>query len=163
MPPFWIQTDKARVAIVPRPRGGDWLEVDIEALRADGIDVLVSALSQEEVYELGLEGEAIECAAKGIEFITFPITDRGLPESRSEFAGLTDSLSDRIREGKSIGAHCRAGIGRSSVIIASVLAKCGLSADEAFERIAASRGFPVPDTAEQRAWVVGNAAPTKRD
>ena len=46
-----------RVAIVARPRGGDWLRDELSALSMEGIDVLVSMLTEEESKELGLERE----------------------------------------------------------------------------------------------------------
>ena len=72
---------KGRLAIVARPRGGDWLEDEVEAWRAAGLDVVVSLLEQDEAHELGLEDEAKACAARGLKFIEFPITDRGVPAS----------------------------------------------------------------------------------
>jgi hypothetical protein len=33
-----------RLAIVPRPRAGDWLDDEIAAWRAEGIDLVVSLL-----------------------------------------------------------------------------------------------------------------------
>jgi protein-tyrosine phosphatase len=161
MPPYWVQTDKAKSAIVPRPRGSGWLDADIASLRADGIDVLVSGLSAEETDELLLADEAESCRQRGIEVISFPIIDRGLPTSREAFAALIEKLSERVDQGKSVGAHCRAGIGRSSVIIASLLIRRGLTADAAFDLISSARGFPVPDTPEQRAWVRANAVGPK--
>jgi hypothetical protein len=45
------------------------------------------------------------------------------------------------------------GIGRSTLIAASVLRHFELSMEEAFSRIGAARGLPVPDTEQQRLWV----------
>src|SRR5262249_30239083 len=44
--------------------------------------------------------------------------------------------------------------GRSSLVAACVLASCGERPEAALERIARARGRPVPDTAEQREWVL---------
>jgi protein-tyrosine phosphatase len=66
---------------------------------------------------------------------------------------LLNSLKISLAQGKSVGVHCRAGIGRSSLIAASLLIQAGLSAEAAFLSIQKSRGCPVPDTAEQRQWV----------
>ena len=52
--------------------------------------------------------------------------------------------------------HCRAGIGRTGVAASGVLLHAGFKPDEAFERISELRGVGVPDTEEQRDWVVGN-------
>jgi protein-tyrosine phosphatase len=64
-----------------------------------------------------------------------------------------------LRDGRSIAIHCRAGIGRSSVIAACALICFGIEAEKALALIGASRGLIVPDTDEQRDWVVdfGNA------
>ena len=49
--------------------------------------------------------------------------------------------------------HCRAGIGRSSLIAACVLVRAGHDVNSAFDTIAKARGVEVPDTEAQRAWV----------
>ena len=55
MNPFWVETDnQIRVAIVPRPRGGDWLEDEVSQMKRAGVDVLVSMLPPDEATELGL-------------------------------------------------------------------------------------------------------------
>ena len=47
-----------RLAIVPRPRGGDWLEDEVRAWKEMGFDVVVSLLTRDELDELGLVAEA---------------------------------------------------------------------------------------------------------
>src|SRR5436190_8768610 len=37
--PYWIKTEGVRLAIIPRPRGQDWLPDDISLLQRTGIDV----------------------------------------------------------------------------------------------------------------------------
>jgi protein-tyrosine phosphatase len=59
-----------------------------------------------------------------------------------------------LRNGRCMAIHCRAGIGRSSIIAACALICSGLGAEQALAMIAASRGLTVPDTDEQRDWVV---------
>jgi hypothetical protein len=60
----------------------------------------------------------------------------------------------RISEGKAVAVHCRAGIGRSSLIAACALVCSGTSPIAAFESIGKVRGVRVPDTDGQRDWVV---------
>ncbi len=38
---------QGELAIIPRPRGGDWLEDEIDALKRAHFDVLVSILSKD--------------------------------------------------------------------------------------------------------------------
>jgi protein-tyrosine phosphatase len=146
VPTFWIKANACRLAIVPRPRGWDWLDDDIKAMRQEQIHLLISALTKSEVDELGLLEEANCCRENGISFISFPIEDRSVPASISEFESLLERIQREIRGGKAIAIHCRAGIGRSSIIVAAVLIRNGLSATEAFSAIEAARGTPVPDT-----------------
>ena len=153
MNPFWIRKEGLRLAITPRPRGYDWLVDDIRLLKRAGVDVLVSALTPYETEDMGLLEESRCCQNYGLEFLSFPIEDRSVPASFSEFDGLLNSLTDRLRKGKAVGVHCRAGVGRSSMIVASALIRDGLSVDSAFRAIQDARDCSVPDTAEQRQWV----------
>jgi protein-tyrosine phosphatase len=150
---FWIdELPIGRLAVLPRPRGGDWLEDEVRSLRGSGVDVLVCLLTTEEVAELDLADEAACCAACGIEFISFPFADRGVP-APTDALGLVRRLAALVASGKAVAIHCRQGIGRSGLVAACVLASFGERTESAFERIATARGRPVPDTAEQREWV----------
>ena len=152
--PYWLKLNtSARLAIVPRPRGGDWLDDEIRNLRRDGVDVLVSLLTSPEEDELGLNREAVACLEGEIEFHSFPIPDRQFPASAKTFRDFIGRLSALRLQGKSIGAHCRAGIGRSSLLLASLLCIEGYSAEAAFSLISEARGLRVPDTPEQVEWV----------
>ena len=78
---FWVNPGaNGRLAIVPRPRGNEWLRDDLTALRRNGIDILVSLLTRAEAAHLGLEFEQAMCEAAGIEFRSFPIPDHSVPD-----------------------------------------------------------------------------------
>jgi hypothetical protein len=111
--PNWIKANGMRLAIVPRPRGHDWLLDDLRGLRARGIDTLVSLLTQEESYELGLSEEARYCREVAINFLVFPIPDRSVPSSVADFSKFATVVESELKNGRSVGIHCRAGIGRS--------------------------------------------------
>jgi protein-tyrosine phosphatase len=117
------------------------------------VDVVVSALTPAETEEWGLVNESRCCQDNGLKFLSFPIEDRSVPASVSEFDELIDSVTEYLREGKAVVVHCWGGVGRSSVIAACALIRNGLSTDEAFRVIEEARGRQVPDTAEQRQWV----------
>jgi protein-tyrosine phosphatase len=154
----WIETPATgRLAIMARPRAGDWLNDEIAGWKASGLDMVVSLLEQEEVAELGLQLEAELCRAAGIEFVAFPIPDRGVPGSWRDAVALGRSIATGVSDGRSIAIHCRAGIGRSSVIAACALICAGIDADSSFTLIKDARGVAVPDTDEQRDWVIAFA------
>jgi len=144
------------IAIVARPRGGDWLRDELDALSEEGIDVLVSILTEEESRELDLESESETCEAAAITFINFPIPDRSVPSDPDDFLQVVERLAELVREGKFVAVHCRASIGRSSVLAVSVLIRLGWEGNEAFDAVESARGCPIPDTLEQRQWVIRN-------
>lgn len=151
---YWVPGPwPGRLGILPRPRGGDWLADEIQSWRAAGLDVVVSLLTPDEAAELDLRQEAELAREEGIEFHSFPIPDYGVPPTRADLSRLVHRLDAALAAGKNVAVHCRQGIGRSSVVIASLLVSAGDEPDEAFRRIEEARGRPVPDTAEQREWV----------
>ncbi len=151
---YWIEGPwRGRLAILPRPRGGDWLEDEIKGWHEAGLDVVLSALTSDENAELDLLEETAACAVIGIAFISFPIEDRGVPDSMQTTAELVQWLESKLVTGGNVAIHCRQGVGRSALLASSVLVASGISPKAAFERIEKARGCGVPDTPEQREWV----------
>jgi protein-tyrosine phosphatase len=151
---YWIKKrSDIRVGVMPRPSGGDWLEEEIVSLREQGVHVLVSLLTADEVDELGLTEEPRLCEAVGIQFLSFPIPDRCVPSRKDSVSEFIRNLNHSHTAGKSIVFHCRAGIDRSAIMAACLLASDGMSVDDASQGIADARGCRVPDTLEQRSWV----------
>jgi protein-tyrosine phosphatase len=154
----WIEGPwKGGLAILPRPRGGDWLEDEVSRWQRSGIDVVVSLLTPDEVAEFGLEEEKASCEVYGIEFISFPIEDRGVPASELAATALVHRLDRSLARGQRIGVHCRQGLGRSALVAASLLVASSVEPKQAFDRVAAARGSSVPDTLEQERWLTERA------
>lgn len=152
---YWLETGGVgRLATMARPRAGDWLEDEMSGLKAAGIDVVVSLLTAAEITELGLEGEQAACEAAGLKFRSLPISDRDVPPSEASAIELITELHAELVAGRGIAVHCRMGIGRASVIAAGVLRLLGVEGEEALRRIAAARGLQVPDTDQQRQWLL---------
>ncbi len=151
---FWIDGPwTGRLAILPRPRGGDWLADEVRGWRAMGLGVVVSLLTEEEVASLDLSDERKTSEESGIRFISFPIADRATPLLRGSFSEVLEALEKDLADGKCVGIHCRQGIGRSALVGACLLTSAGLTPEEAFQRVSAARRSSVPETAEQRRWV----------
>ena len=119
---------------------------------------MVSLLSDREVQSLGLEAEEEHCRKLGLEFRRLPITDHGIPDSVNAFLELINQLHDASTQSRGIVAHCYAGIGRSTLVAASLLLRAGVELDEALARISDARGVTVPDTTDQRVWLRSLAA-----
>jgi protein-tyrosine phosphatase len=138
-----------RLALMARPAGGETLETEIAALRAAGVDTLVSALTSGDQSKLELEDEAALAVAAGISFIAFPIRDFGTPD-RDALVDLAAELADDLRHGRFVTIHCRGGVGRSGLIACAVVIDFGASAEEAMEVVSRARGCTAPETDEQR-------------
>jgi protein-tyrosine phosphatase len=156
--PYWITT---QLAIVPRPRGGDWLDDEMLALREAGIDIAVSMLEESEAAELGLEREGVAARGAGLQFVNFEITDRSVPSNMQRFETFLIGLEQQLGSGKRVGIHCRACVGRASVAAASLLIRSGITVELAWHQVETARGCPVPDTQEQREWVDRNMRPPR--
>jgi len=151
---YWAATTfPGRLGIMPRPRGGDRLDDEMRRLSSEGVDVLACLLDAAERTELELEREGEAAAACGMRFVAHAIPDHGVPASVARFREIVDDLSATLLRGESIAIHCYAGIGRSSLMAASVMTTHGVEVAEAFRLLSACRGLDVPDTAEQAAWV----------
>jgi protein-tyrosine phosphatase len=145
-----------RIAIIARPRGNDWLSEEMSALSREGVDILVSMLTGEETKELGLDHESEECAAVGIRFLNVAVPDRSVPSDPNAFLNIVEDLATLVRKGRYLAVHCRASIGRSSLLAASVLVRLGWDGQLAFDAIESARGCSVPDTSDQKQWVISN-------
>jgi protein-tyrosine phosphatase len=152
-----------RLATMAHPRGGPWLADEMAKLAGAGVDVFVSALTWDEDRRLGLTEVAGAAAAAGIDFLSFPIADRGVPRARdieddSEVVALGIRLAAHVRAGRFVVTQCFAGIGRSTLLAAVTLVMLGVGPERALEMVAEARGLPVPDTEAQRDWLYEFAA-----
>ena len=157
--PYWIT---AQLAIVLRPWGDDWLDDEMLALRAAGINVVVSMLQVDEARNLGLAEEEASAKGAGLLFANFPIPDRGVPLDKQSFLKFLTELENHLVNGKRVGIHCRGSIGRAPLTTASLLIRSGMPPEDAWLQIAASRDCPVPDTEQQRVWVDRHMRPNRR-
>jgi protein-tyrosine phosphatase len=143
------------LAVVTRPRGGDWLEDEASGWQRDGIGVVVSLLERDEAAQLDLLDEPSVAEAKGMCFISFPIPDRGVPASKAAALALFASIRSALEDGRIVAVHCRQGIGRAGLVAAGVLAISGVKPADAIQVVSSARGVPVPETSDQLLWVEG--------
>ncbi len=154
--PYWVTP---QLAIVPRPYGGKFLDGEMLALHEAGVDIVVSVLQKEEAASVGLGAEEESATRAGIDFINFEIPDRGVPVNLPRFMEFLADLEARLEQGKRIGLHCFGCIGRSPLVLASLLIRSGIPAADAWNQIEAARGSPVPDTLVQLEWVARHVRP----
>ena len=156
---YWFKgVEGIRLGMMARPRSGDWLEDEISGWKRAQVGAVVSLLEASEVRELGLAREAALCGEQDIDFLSFPIPDRGTPLSLAKTTSLVEGLVARLQGGTAVAVHCRAGIGRTGLVAACVLSRFGMPFDEIFGALSRARGVPMPDTQGQIDWVKGFAS-----
>lgn len=110
----------------PPPR--DKVEEGARAWREAGVDLVVSLIEDWEVPRRA-PGLFEALALQGIELRRFPIVDFGVPVDIPAFGRLLDDVGRRLAGGGNILVHCNAGLGRTAVVLASVLKVHGLLVD----------------------------------
>jgi protein-tyrosine phosphatase len=143
-----------KLAIAARPRGGDWLEDEIEAWQRLGVAAIVSLLTAEEERDLDLTKESAAARSRGVGFLSLPIPDREVPASESEVTAMLARLHEILASGQSAVIHCRQGIGRAGLLASCMLVFEGKPPLEAIEAVSQARGVEIPETPDQRAWVL---------
>jgi ADP-ribosyl-[dinitrogen reductase] hydrolase len=96
-----------------------------------------------------------------VEYLRKPIRDHGLPEKREHMMEILDCLHDALRSGRAAYVHCRAGIGRTGMVVGCLLVERGLTGEEALDELARawqqcerSKFWPsVPETLAQTDYV----------
>jgi protein-tyrosine phosphatase len=151
---FWITGfTQGRLGTMAHPEGGDRLDSEVADWKQAGVSVVATALTDDEMCELKLLEEGEICGRHGIELVRFPVPDRSRPSSLIEWSEFIKRLSQAVADQKSLVAHCRMGIGRSSMIAVSVMIAQGLTVNRALELMIIARRRPIPDTAEQLEWI----------
>jgi protein-tyrosine phosphatase len=144
------------------PRPENRLDDVLLGWKDEGVDIVVSLVEAAEMPGL-MEAERDLCDEIGMEFIWFPVRDKTAPLSVEAVSALAKRLSHALLDGRSIAIHCRAGIGRSTLLAACVLIHLHIDAATALDMIADARGLEVPETEAQRQWILkfGEAISTR--
>ena len=150
----WVEGSwPGKLAVTPRPRGGDWLQDEVSSWKRAGVSVVLSLLTPQEELEFDLGDEAAEVRNLGLKFLSLPIPDRHVPSSETKFAEVLEQTNSALSKGKNVLVHCRQGVGRSGLVAACLLIKNGMSSSAAIDAVSAARGVAVPETREQRDWI----------
>jgi len=90
-----------------------------------GVDVIINLTSDTE--------RKITLYTTKVDVIQLSIPDHGIPKDNIEFCRLVVKLCDMIENGKKIYIHCKAGHGRSGVLVAAILClKYSITPDDSF-------------------------------
>lgn len=150
----WIPTPgPGRLAIMPHPRGDEWLADELRSLNEQGVTLIVSLQEEDEAEDLGLKDEARLCGELGLRFRRFPIQDHSIPPLTQVTFDFVEELAREVRAGEAVAVHCMAGVGRSGLICISVLIALGMEPVPAMDLASDARGFALPETDGQCLWL----------
>ena len=114
------------------PPSRDKVDEGARAWREAGVDLVVSLIEDWEIPRRA-PGLFEALAREGIVLRRFPIADFGVPADVPAFGQLLDELGHRLARGGNVLVHCNAGLGRTAVVLASVLKTHGLVGDPVTE------------------------------
>ena len=114
----WVIPHKLAGSDMPGSGNGneETLQSDIAFLANQGIKLLVSL---ERPYG---SVEKI-CSDNGIIWRFFSVADFGIPLNVSSFSSLVEECVQSVTSGAAVCAHCRAGIGRTGLLLGCIIGK----------------------------------------
>ena len=121
--------------------GGQYRRRGWPRLRSWGVTAVVDMRLEFDDHEAGI---APAC------YLYLPTLDDHAPTMEDLEAGAA-FIAERVKDGGAVYVHCGSGIGRAPTMAAAYLIRSGLTADQAWARIRASRPFvrPTPPQLQQ--------------
>jgi hypothetical protein len=139
-----------QLATIAHPRGEPWPAERLGALARAGVNVIVSALTAAEQQRLGFGGTAATAATAGVEFISFPVEEGGIPRvEAAAVVALAAGMAAHVRAGRFVVTQTFGGIGRSTLLACTTLALLGIPPGDALRRITAG----TEDEPVRRDWL----------
>lgn len=152
---YWVIPGRLLAGEHPGAGSPELTRQRVQQLLAAGIDCFIDLTMPGELEpydpELPLE----------VEYLRKPIRDHGLPAERAHMVEILGCLTEALGAGRRVYVHCRAGIGRTGMVMGCLLAEQGLAGDAAlaelnrlWQRCGRSRTWDfVPETPDQIEYV----------
>ena len=157
---YWVEPGRLLAGAYPGASDEDLQRERLARLIGAGIDFFLDLTEPGELppYEQALPGPY---GRDAVVYLRKPIRDHGLPQSPGHMVEILDELDAALAEGRRVYLHCRAGIGRTNVVVGCWLARRGAGGEAALERLNAlwqsnprSDSWPcVPETPAQQEYV----------
>jgi hypothetical protein len=125
------------------------------ALREAGINFFL------DLTEIGERPTYRRLLRRDVGYVRFPIVDCGVPAADGQMLQIQTAIRGALADNRSLYIHCRAGIGRTGLVVGCYLADEGLGGKAAlttlnklWKQSARSKSWPaVPQTEEQANYI----------
>ena len=129
------------ISLCPGKKDHRWnrdLEIDLAAIRDDGIQVIVCLVEWSEMKTLSISDYPRRAQEQGFLFYHLPTKDRRAPLV-SEVGALVPIIVQHLSAGQNVLVHCRGGLGRAGTICACCLGHFGHNGKAAIELVRKQR------------------------
>lgn len=138
------------IGMMPCPgRSGD-LTTEISAMKAIGVDLLLSLMQENEYPDLAAFDAAM--SLNRIKWVRVPLVPGGVPIDVPEWTSIRAMLLERIRHGDFVAIHCWGGLGRTGVVAADLLKAFGFDSGEAISHVREVRPGTI-ESETQELWL----------
>jgi atypical dual specificity phosphatase len=131
-----------QVAGMPRPGAARPLDQDLQFLRSQGIEVLVSLTEQP------LDGEALR--RHGIEAVHIPVPDYHAP-TQAQLDQYVNAVQSSVTASHQVGTHCAGGMGRTGTFLAALFVSRGMEGDAAIAEVRRLRPGSIETEEQEKA------------
>ncbi len=160
---YWVEPGRLLAGPYPGHVDPSYAAARLRLLAGLGVDWFLDLTSPGELpdYAALFDGPGVVRTARPIQYSRHPLRDHEVPATRAPVAAILDELDAALASGRVAYVHCRAGIGRTGLVIGCYLARRlgdGDAALVALEQLWIGAGrrhaWPgTPETAEQAAFV----------
>jgi len=173
---YWVEPGRFLAGEYPAAGSEEAARARLRKLLDAGVGCFVdlTAPGELEPYERWLPGPY---GRDAVTYVRKPVPDHGLPAQPAHTVEILDEIDAALAEQRMVYLHCRAGIGRTNLVVGCWLARHGKGGEAALTQLnelwqasARARSWPsVPETDAQAAYVrdwreaSGQPAPTPGD
>jgi ADP-ribosyl-[dinitrogen reductase] hydrolase len=126
---YWVVPGKVLAGEHPGGTNAEATRERLQRLIAAGVECFMDLTEPRELKAYDAE------LPFSVEYLRKPIRDHGIPAQRAHMIEILDCIQDAVESGRCVYVHCRAGIGRTGMVIGCLLAERGLQGEAALDEL----------------------------